>query len=258
MFTVLPTAAFTTPSLLNVVGDMVSVPDCTSISPVLFTVSAELELNVVVPAPVIFVKVPLLLNVATPPWVFITVPSPVALSAPALLNTAPLPMLIVPLPLHTPPVLWLVNVRPDDSVGLPLIVSPAAGATVVEPVPDIVPPDQVNAPLIVSAPLPVKIPLASVNVPPAVEASDTVSVPPPIEMISLDCNLPENCVPVLTVIVGLNAPRSMMTICPATGSPALQFAGTLQSAVVSLSQTLTPVNVMPRCRNAVLLTVCVT
>ena len=242
----------------------VSVPFALSRSVPLFTFTVPLLANrlsrvIVALEPAFLLSVPALVSVCgaplnviaslrvlvrliTPPsWLFNTAP-PLSTS-----RSPPGPIVSVPVLFHVLPL----------SVGL-VVVTLVAPLVLNSPAPCTVPPDQLNAPLIVSAPLPVKVPLANVNVPPVVEASDTVSVPPPIEMISVDCSLPVNWVPVLTVIVGLNAPRSMMTICPATGSPALQFAGTLQSAVVSLSQTLTPVNVVPRCRNTVLLTVCAT
>ena len=151
----------------------------------------------------------------------------------------------------------LVSVRCVMSLNVaPLIASPPL-ATVL-PVPLLVPPVHVVAPVAVSVPLPVNVPLDNVNAPLVAEGSETLSVPPPIVMISVDCNLPVNWVPMLTVMTGLATPRSMNTICPATGSPALQFDAVLQSPPKSVFQTLTPVNTVPRWRKTVLPTVCVT
>ena len=259
-FAAVPVPSVIVPLLANVVGDRASVPLWISIVPLLVTASGKLSANDVVPVPVIFVNVPVFANVpVVAEKLLVTEPLPVAVRDPALVKNPLLPIASVPLPLHVPFVLFVVNAR-VSSVMVPagFIVSTALLGTVVDPPPDCVPPDQINAPVSVSAPAPVKVPPDSVKVPPAVETSETVSVPALIVMFSVDCSLPVNCVPLLTVIVGLAAPRSMITVCPATGNPALQFAAVLQFPLESVFQTLTPVKTVPRWKKTVVPTVCVT
>ena len=241
------------------------VPLCTSTAPALLNATVPLQNWTQTPAPpMLVVPVPTALR-KVPLAVLLKVPTPVSPPTMASLDwTSQVPVLLIVVPASTRSRPALQVVAPAVfSVRVVRTLSPAplrasVPLLTVLPVPLIVPPLHKVAPVAVSVPLPVNVPLDNVNVPLVLDGSDTVSAPPPIVMISVDCSLPVNCVPVLTVMTGLAAPRSINTIWPATGSPALQFDALLQSPPESVFQTFTPVNVVPRCRKTVLPTVCVT
>jgi hypothetical protein len=142
-----------------------NVPVCTLTVPVLL--KATLLLIVVVPVPADLVNVPALVKVGG------AVPIPhekvasfwASKVAPAwLLNTLPLPPLIVPVPVQVAvPKLLRVRVsRVLVEVLLTLIAPPAA--MVVAPAPLIVPPVQEKVPVAVRLPLPPSVPLLKVTV----------------------------------------------------------------------------------------------
>ena len=151
-------------------------------------------------------------------------------------------------------------------------VAPLAIVSV--PPPPMVPALQVlSAPLRVRSPVPLSVPPLCVKVPDTVVAPPKVSVPPesvsgpltedgpaisrlPAEMVkpSVAISLP-TAIAVFTVTTGLApGPRSISTVSPAIGAtPVLQLLPRLKLPLESVFQTLTPVNVGPRCRKAFLL-----
>src|SRR5437773_451246 len=196
MLSVLPSSSFAVFLFFDLFVFKFSVLSLHDALPILFTVNGpEVVSKVVLPVAVVFLNVPLLLKVAAPAS-FLSSPSPCASRTPELLNTAELLRLICPVPLHTPLVLCWLNVR-ASSTGLPLIVSVAAGATVVVPAPLIVPPDQVKPLSTVSVAPPLSVPpLASARLS-ALIAAATVITPPA----TLNSPAPEMSEPALKLCV---------------------------------------------------------
>ena len=187
-------------------------------------------------------------------------------------------MLTPVLPLHVVVPLRF-SARPDRScVFDPLIASPPS--VLVTPAPVIVPPVHVVDPVTFTVPTPPSTPLESANTPAMVVAPLSVSVPPDTVTAPLSVDAPETARAPLdttrlsfestcaasspaafTVTIGLVVGRSINTMSVAPGSvPPLQLAGTFQDSATfeSLTQTLTPWKVLPRCRNTLLATTPVT
>src|SRR5688572_22843010 len=213
-----PDAVLIVPALLGMPPLLIcSVPDWTSMVPAL--VSVQLS-KVEVPPPALFDSVPVLTKVV--------VPTPAQLK-PLLSCRSQVPLLLIvpPLPPVSNPLIcvavpWLLSVRALSVLPPPVLRARLApGATVVEPVPDIVPAVQLSAVFAVNVPEPLSVPLVRLSVP-TLTVPLSVKVPPftviaPVPLIVSEA--PSVEVPLLK----LSTPPALIVVVPLSVPPPLPF-----------------------------------